>query len=347
MVAIVKAISRDAKLIIFDEPTAILGEKEVKKLFQVIKLLKQRGLAVIYISHRLEEIFEICDTISVLKDGESAGDRDVGSSSKDDLIKLMVGRKLTQTYYSNERKRGEEVLNITDLGNEYMHNCSFQLHKGEILGIYGLVGAGRTELCRAIFGADKATAGEIAISSKKVKITSPRDAIKNGFGFIPEDRRGHGLALPLSVKYNLNMTIYRNNNWFGFIRRKIEHGVAEKYIKSLKIKTPSENQKVMNLSGGNQQKVVVGKWLAGEAKTFIMDEPTNGIDVGAKEEIYSLVNQLASEGASVIFISSYMPELIDLCDRILVMRDKTIVRDFPRAEFNEEKILTTAIQQLN
>ncbi len=344
MVAILRAISRNARVIIFDEPTAVLAEREAKELFRVIDLLKRQHMAMIYISHRMEEIFEICDTVTVLKDGVFVGDAVVAETTEDDLIRMMVGRELAGSHYDDGRTLGSDLLTVEKLSNERLDSCSLQLRQGEIVGIYGLVGAGRTELSRAIFGADHSTGGSIQVDGEPVRVRSPRDAIRAGMSLVPEDRRRQGLAMQLSVKHNLNLTVYRKNSILGVIRSAQEREVAAQFIGQLGIKTPSPNQKVKNLSGGNQQKVVVGKWLAEKARIFIMDEPTNGIDVGAKEEIYALINELARQGAGVLCVSSYMPELMDICDRILVMRKSQIVAEIPRAEFDEERLLACAIQ---
>ncbi|AKI97044.1 sugar ABC transporter ATP-binding protein [Kosmotoga pacifica] len=347
MVAIARALSRDAKVIIFDEPTAVLADREVKELFRVILQLKKKGISVIYISHRMEEIFELCDTALVLKDGKVVGERPVKETTEDELITMMVGRELKKDFYNPNKKIGSEILKVEEIENEKLRKCSFSIRSGEIVGIYGLVGSGRTELSRAIFGADTITSGKIFINGKEVKIKSPHSAIKHGIGLIPEDRRQQGLALKLNVKHNINLPIYDRIGRFGFIKLSKETKNAKHYVKVLSIKTPSLTQIVSNLSGGNQQKVVVAKWLASQSKIFIMDEPTNGIDVGAKEEIYELMNDLAQEGAGVVFISSYMPELISICDRILVMREGKIAGELQRKDFSEEKILSIAIKSEN
>ena len=345
MVAIARALSRNAKVIIFDEPTAVLAAQEVEELFRVIRWLKQTGRAVIYISHRLEEIFQLCDTVIVLKDGKVVGEKKVSETNEDELISMMVGRKVQGGIYDPSRKIGEEVLRAEDIKNEKLKGCSFNLRSGEIVGLYGLVGSGRTELSRALFGADPIESGNLYVLGKKVSKINPRKSIDRGVSLIPEDRRRQGLALKLSVKLNINLPIYPKIGKMGLLNVSKERKNAEYYVKVLDIKTPSLNQIAMNLSGGNQQKVVVAKWLASKAKVFIMDEPTNGIDVGAKEEIYQLMNLLAKEGAGILFISSYMPELMAICDRILVMRNGRIVADLPREEFDEEKLLSYAIRE--
>jgi ribose transport system ATP-binding protein len=344
MVAIARALSRNARIMIFDEPTAVLAAREVKELFRVIKQLKENGISIIYISHRLEEIFELCDTALVLKDGKVVGEREVSETNIDELISMMVGREIKKDLYNPNKNIGKEVLRIENLSNFKLKNCSLTVREGEIVGLYGLVGSGRTELSRAIFGADPIDSGKIFVEGKEVKIKSPSGAIKLGLGLIPEDRRQHGLALKLNVKHNINLPVYEKIGKMGFISLSKEIENARNFVKILSIKTPSLKQIVSNLSGGNQQKVVVAKWLASKSKVFIMDEPTNGIDVGAKEEIYELMNNLAMEGAGVLFISSYMPELMSICDRIVVMREGKVVGEIPHEEFSEEKILSMAIK---
>ncbi|MHC4251229.1 MAG: sugar ABC transporter ATP-binding protein [Planctomycetota bacterium] len=344
MVAIVRALSRDARVVVFDEPTAVLAEREVRELFKVIDLLKRRNIAIIYISHRLEEIFQVCDTISVLKDGASAGETTVAEADEDSLIAMMVGRQISRDNYDPSRTRGAELLAAEGVTSSRLRDCSFSVHEGEIVGLYGLVGAGRTELARAVFGADPIDSGSLAVRGEAVRVSSPRAAIEHGMALVPEDRRRHGLALQLSVKHNLNLTVYRSSSILGFIRTAVERLVAAQFIDQLRIRTPGPDQKVKNLSGGNQQKVVVGKWLAEKAGVFVMDEPTNGIDVGAKQEIYGLMNELARKGAGVLWISSHMPELMDICDRILVMRNGEIVADVARDAFDEERLLALAIR---
>ena len=345
MVAIVRALSRKADLIIFDEPTAVLAAREVDELFRVIRWLKEQNISIIYISHRMEEIFELCDTVAVMKDGASVGEKLVAETNEDDLISMMVGREVTGDHYNADRHFGAEMLRVEQVSNASVSNCSLDVKAGEIVGLYGLVGSGRTELSRAIFGADPITSGQIYIKGEKLESLTPRQSIDHEIGLLPEDRRRHGLAQRSPVKHNINMPIYPRISALGVINTQKENQVCRQFIQSLDIKTPSENQLVQNLSGGNQQKVVVAKWLASQSKVFIMDEPTNGIDVGAKEEIYSLINTLAQEGSAILMISSYMTELMGICDRILVMRNGSIVARVEREDFDEEHILALAIKQ--
>lgn len=346
MVAIVRALSRNAKIIIFDEPTAVLAAREVEELFRVIRWLREQKISIIYISHRLEEIFQLCDTVAVMKDGRYVGEKNVSDSSEDDLISMMVGRDVAHDHYDPARAIGEEMLRVEQVSNQRIHNCSLQLRKGEIVGLYGLVGSGRTELSRAIFGADAIESGTIAVEGVPLHDLNPRKSIDHKIGLIPEDRRQQGLAQSLSVKHNINMPIYPRIATMGMIHTGKEKENCDHFIKTLAIKTPSPDQIVRNLSGGNQQKVVVGKWLAANSRVFIMDEPTNGIDIGAKEEIYTLINTLAKAGSAVLMISSYMTELMGICDRILVMQNGMIVANVERKDFNEETILGFAIKSI-
>jgi len=256
----------------------------------------------------------------------------------------MVGREVTGSNYDATRVLGEELLRAEGVTTARISGCSLALREGEILGLYGLVGAGRTEFSRALFGRDRLKAGTILLRGRPARLTTPRRAIDHRIGLVPEDRRRQGLALQLSVKHNLNLPVYRRTALLGLIRSRVEREIGDRYIRDLAIKTPSPDQKVRNLSGGNQQKVVLGKWLATEARIFILDEPTNGVDVGAKAEIYALINRLARDKAGVLFISSYMPELMDVCDRILVMNRGHIVADVPRKDYKEETLLSHAIR---
>ena len=344
IVAILRALVRKARIIIFDEPTASLSSKEVEVLFKVIDRLKKQGTSIIYISHRLEEIFKIADRVSILKDGKLVGERNIKSTNMDELIKMMVGREVRTDVYDPQREIGKEVFRCEGITNYRVKGVSLSIHSGEIIGLYGLIGSGRTELARAIFGADPLFSGKVYIEGKEIKIKSPISATKHRLSYLPEDRKSQGLGLQLSVKLNTNLASYKRISNFGFVNGKKERFVTLDLVKALSIKTPSISQKVENLSGGNQQKVVISKWLAAHSKIFIMDEPTVGIDVGAKKEIYDLMNKLAKEGGGILFISSYMPDLIAICDKILVMRDGKIAGGVKRSEFSEEKILALAIK---
>lgn len=322
MVAIAKMVHERAKLVVFDEPTALLTTEETDQLFEIIRRLKEDGVAVIYISHRLEEIFRICDTVTVLKDGEWVGTLPVSEVDEDRLISMMVGRTLEDIYSIKRHKGQNVVLEVRGLTKEpRFRDISFELHQGEILGMFGLVGSGRTDVVRAIFGATKPDAGEITINGKRHNPESPRDGINMGVGFLPEDRKLQGLALKLSVQDNINLVVYPQIAKLGIIDGAEKKNRALRYIDELRIRTPSMVQRVDRLSGGNQQKVVVSKWLNAESEIFIFDEPTTGVDVGAKMEIYKIFEALTARGASIILISSYLPEVLGLADRILVMHE--------------------------
>jgi ribose transport system ATP-binding protein len=327
-----------------DEPTAALAEHEIKELFAAIRGLKQKGVSVVYISHRMEELFEIGDRVTVLRDGRSVGTFDVRETDKFELIRLMVNRDLTELFPKEHAERGAEVLRVEHLTTRGgLDDVSFSLHKGEVLGVAGLLGAGRTELARAIFGLDKLERGTVYIKGKLRHIGSPRAAINLGVGFLTEDRKAQGLVLPLSVKDNLCLPSVDKFTSLGFVDAKRERRAAERYVKELRIRTPGLDQKVVYLSGGNQQKVVLSKWLCSEAEVFIFDEPTRGVDVGAKAEIYQLMNRLAASGVAIIMISSELPEILGMSDRILVMRGGRVACEFTAAEATQEKILGCAL----
>jgi ribose transport system ATP-binding protein len=344
MVEVAKALSLDARVLIMDEPTAALAEHEIKELFAAIRGLKAKGVSVVYISHRMEELFEIGDRVTVLRDGRSAGTFDVQTTNKFELIRLMVNRDLTELFPKEHAERGAEVLRVEGLTTRGgLKGVSFSLHKGEVLGIAGLLGAGRTELARAIFGLDKLEGGTVSIKGEPRRIGSPRAAINAGLGFLTEDRKAQGLVLPLSVKENLCLPSVDKFTSFGFVDSKRERRAAERYVKELRIRTPGLEQKVVYLSGGNQQKVVLSKWLCSEAEVFIFDEPTRGVDVGAKAEIYQLMNRLAASGVAIIMISSELPEILGMSDRILVMRAGSVACEFDAKEATQEKILGCAL----
>ena len=344
MVEVAKALSLDARILIMDEPTAALTEHEIKELFTTIRSLKKKGVAIVYISHRMEELFEIGDRVTVLRDGRSVGTYDVPAITKSELIRLMVNRELTDLFPKEKVARGPEVLRVEGLGTETgLKDINFSLHKGEVLGISGLLGAGRTELARAIFGLDKISSGTIYIEGASRKLDSPRRAINAGIGFLTEDRKSQGLVLPLSVKENLCLSSVDKFSRWGVMNPKQEQQAGDRYVKELRIRTPSLNQKVVFLSGGNQQKVVLSKWLCSEAEIFIFDEPTRGVDVGAKTEIYQLMNRLTASGVAIIMISSELLEVLGMSDRILVMRGGRITGEFSAAEATQERILQCAL----
>ncbi len=338
---IAKAIINKSKVIVMDEPSATLTNKELKTLFTLIEKLKAEGTSIIYISHRLEEIFEIADRVTVFRDGLYVDCKDVSDTDKDELIRLMVGRELSGTYPKEHQVGSDVVLEVKNLNNLNVKNASLKLHKGEILGITGLVGAGRTELVRMIFGADEYT-GQIFIRGEEVKIKNPMDAIKNGISLLPEDRKAQGLLLNMGIDFNMSVLVLKSLVKRGFVSEAEEKKLVDQYVEQIKIKTPHNKQKVRNLSGGNQQKVVLAKWVASNAQIIIIDEPTRGIDVGAKHEIYVLMDELAKQGKSIIMISSELPELIGMSDRALVMHEGEIVGELLRSEFEQERLLSMA-----
>lgn len=343
IVEIAKAVSQNVKILIMDEPSAPLSSNEVEHMFELIHALKKEGVTVIYISHRLGEAFEISDRITVLRDGKLIRTADTDQMNRQELISLMVGREIGETYPEKKYDSDEVILEVRDLCTEaLLKNVSFELHRGEILGFAGLVGAGRTELARAVFGADPTASGEIFLEGKKVHVRNTSHAIGVGIGLIPEDRKQHGILAEMTIKQNISFSAYRNINTFGLIRGREEERIASDFKEKLNIKTPDLNRKVKNLSGGNQQKVVLSKWLATQCKILIFDEPTRGIDVGAKQEIYGLIKGLAEEGRGIMLISSELPELLGMCDRIIVMHEGEVTGSFMKGEATQDKILDLA-----
>ena len=342
LVEISKALAKNLKLLIMDEPTAPLTENEVDVLFQLVRNLKEKGVSIIYISHRMDEIFELSDTITIMRDGEVIKTVSANDITKNQLIYDMVGRELTETYPQRSVKCGDTILEVKDLSGPSNEKTSFCIHEGEIVGLAGLVGAGRTEIARLIIGADKKTSGEIYIKGERADIHSPKDAIEKGIAYVSEDRKNQGVLLKLSIRWNITLPILKRLSHFLFIDKKKEDACVEKYKNTLRIKTPSVNQLVGNLSGGNQQKVAVAKWLASESKVLILDEPTRGIDVGAKQEIYELINQLTQEGLGILMISSEMEEIMGMSDRMLVMAEGKVVGELSKQEFSQDKIMRYA-----
>lgn len=344
MVEIAKALSLDAEIIIMDEPTDALTDKETESLFKVIKSLRDRGKSIIYISHRLKEIFEICDYVTVLRDGQFIGEKPVEEITEDTLIEMMVGRKLTEQYPRLERKKGNKILEVKKLSNEHIKNASFDLYEGEILGIAGLMGSGRSELAKTIYGAMNTQEGEIILGEKSLSIKSEGDAIKNGISYVSEDRKKNGLVLGMNVKENMSLSaLGEYSSSLGILDRKREDEETSSYVEKMSIKTPSLKQIVKNLSGGNQQKVSISKSLMIKPKVLILDEPTRGVDVGAKKEIYDLMNEFKKQGMAIIMISSEIPEILGMSDRVLVMHDGTVAGILPRDEATQEKIMRLAV----
>lgn len=345
MVEIIKSVSINAKIIIMDEPTSSLSTKETESLFHIIEKLKTNGVAVVFISHRLDEIFAICDRMTVLRDGQYIGACDIKGITKSQMIAMMIGRELTQQYPERHTEIGEVSLDIqhfTD-GGVHVHDVSFQARKGEVLGFYGLVGAGRTETMRMIFGVDKKSGGKVFLHGKEVTLKNPRDAIRQGFGFITENRRDEGLLLNSTICTNTVLVALNKVLKFGLIDYKKESAVAKEYVEKLQTATPSVNQRAMYLSGGNQQKVVLAKWLFSDSEVIIFDEPTRGIDVGARREIYQIINDLVADGKTIIVISSDMEEIMGLSDRILVMHEGHIAGELLKEDFSQSLITEYAV----
>ena len=345
MVEIMKAYRRKPRIIAFDEPTAALSDSKIEILFQIIEKLRKDGIIILYVSHRMKEIFQIAQQIVVMKDGKFVTQKPIEEITEPELIRFMVGRDLGNIYDSLDRNEniGEVVLEARNLTNGYIKDVSFQLHKGEILGFAGLVGAGRTETMRAIFGADKLDSGEVLIEGQSVKITHPSKAIAAGFGLCPEDRKDQGIFGIRSVRDNISVVALKdisNGQWLDFGK---EQKLADDSIVDFRIKTPDAQKLIKELSGGNQQKAILARWVAVKPKVLILDEPTKGIDVGAKSEIYQMACDLAKNGISVIFISSELPEVIGVSDRIIVMREGMISGQVMRGEATEEKILKLAM----
>jgi ribose transport system ATP-binding protein len=348
MVTIAKAVYEKSKVIVFDEPTALLTNEQVTGLFALIKKLKKKNVGVIYISHRLEEIFAICDRVTILKDGEWVETLEVSGTDQDTIITKMVGRSIGEMYSIHHPKRAEKVLEVRGLTREpRFRNVDFDLHQGEILGFFGLVGSGRTDILRCIFGADRAERGEIRIRGLRAPINSPQRGIRAGIGLLPENRQTSGLAMSLAVDINVNLASYDLISRGGFVNLGEEASRARRFVSDLTIRTPSIKQKVRNLSGGNQQKVVVAKWLSRNSDIFIFDEPTVGIDVGAKMEIYKLIQTLLAKGKAIILVSSYLPEVMGLGDRIIVVYEGNVTGTVLRSQFEEEKILRLASGIMN
>jgi ribose transport system ATP-binding protein len=343
MVTIAKIVRENARFVIFDEPTARLTNEETAILFKLIKKLRNEGLGIIYISHHMEEIFEICGVITVLRDGKLVGTQKTKDVNEDKLISMMVGRTIEEMYSIKHASSDETVLEVKNITHEpHFRNISFCLRRGEVLGFFGLVGAGRTDVLRAIFGADKLDSGEIFLNGDRVHINSPVKGMSLGIGLVPEDRKQQGLALPLTVRHNIDITIYDRISKLGIINMQKEKDQASSIITELNIRTPSMEQVIGNLSGGNQQKVAIGKWLSRESSILLLDEPTSGVDIGAKHEIYNLVQVLVEQGKSVIICSSYLPEVIGLSDRILVMAEGSITGEVNKIDANEELLLRLA-----
>jgi ribose transport system ATP-binding protein len=342
IIEIAKAVSKNVKILIMDEPSAPLSVSEVEVMFDIINQLKQKGVTIIYISHRLEEVFRISDRVSVMRDGCYVTTRNTKETNRQELIKLMVGRELKESYPPRKAAPGEIAMEVKNLTGNGDKNISFSVRKGEILGISGLVGAGRTELAMLLFGAVPVEKGEVLLNGKPVKIQKPLDAIQHKIGLLTEDRKGQGLFLEMAVKWNISFPIIKRLSKYGIVNTKREEEIAKKYKDRINIKTPSLLQQVINLSGGNQQKVVLAKSLAAESDILIFDEPTRGIDVGAKQEIYHLMSELADNGIAILMISSDMEELLGMSDRIIVLCEGELAGEVKKENFDQHYILDLA-----
>lgn len=343
MVEIIKAISYNSKILVMDEPTSSISDKEVKFLFETMRNLTAKGVGIIYISHRMSELAEICDRVTVMRDGSYIGTKVVKETHNDELISMMVGRELKNYYTRDFHKDGEVILKCENISDHKMvKSVSFEVNKGEIVGFAGLVGAGRSEVMKCIFGLTKGYTGDIYIDGKKAEIKSPSDAIKHGIALVPEDRKLEGLYLIQSVRFNSTIEVLKEFIKGIFVNRRKEEEITQKYIDMMSTKTPSMEQAIGKLSGGNQQKVMIGRWLATSPKILILDEPTRGVDVGAKSEIYAIMNNLAKAGMAIIMISSEMPELINMSDRIYVMCEGKITGCLRHEEITQEKIMKLA-----
>ncbi|MEE2714739.1 MAG: sugar ABC transporter ATP-binding protein [Verrucomicrobiota bacterium] len=344
LVEIAKALSCNAQVLIMDEPTSSLSQKETATLFEVIRDLQRQGISIIYISHRLGEVIELADRVTVLRDGENAGDLSRKEISHDAMVKLMVGRDLSQFYQRDIHKPGDIVLELNDLRTPAHPHCgiSFQVHTGEIVGLAGLVGAGRTELLQTLFGITPAAGGTMRVNGKEIAPKNPLEAIRIGIALAPEDRKQQGLILQMAVRENASLASLRRDQRNGILNRDAEEIVAQKAIDQLDVKTPSLDQVTQYLSGGNQQKIVLGKWLSLKPRLLLLDEPTRGIDIGAKREIYRLMEQLASEGVAILFASSEMEEILGMADRTFVLHEGQLTGELSRDQLSEENIMQLA-----
>ena len=343
IVEIMRALRSNARVLAFDEPTSSLTDNDVDRLFTLIRRLRTEGWAIVYVSHRINEILELADRVVVLRDGKLVADQPVAELAEHDIVRLMVGRDLSDVFKRHRVATDQVVLKVEDLHSQWHDGVSFEVHAGEVVGFAGLVGAGRTELARVLFGADRAESGVVWIDNQRIESRSPEQAISHGIGLVPEDRKREGLILQRSVLENITMTILSKLTRFGFVRSRKERQVSSEYVERLNVRTPSLDQLVGKLSGGNQQKVVLARWLLAKPKVLILDEPTRGIDVGAKAEIYELIDELATQGVGIILISSELPEVLGLSDRIYVMQSGSIMGEMPGPESTEEKVLALAM----
>ena len=345
LMEIMRALRGGLRVLALDEPTSSLTEEEAQRLFRVVRRLRDDGVGIVYISHRMREVRDLADHVAVLRDGRLVAERPTAEFPESEIVQAMVGRPIANLYERGARHRGEAVLSVRGLTTKRVSDVSFDVHSGEVVGLAGLVGAGRSELAEAIFGHDRILAGSVAVRGRPIRLRSPADAIAAGIGFAPEDRKSQALLLMRSVKDNISLAVPDLISRFDFVDPGAERRIAAEFVDRLRIRTPSLDAAVSNLSGGNQQKVVLGRWLARRPKVLILDEPTRGIDVGAKAEIYRLIAELAGEGIALLVISSEMPELLGMADRILVMAGGRLVAELDREAANEERILSLAMAE--
>ncbi|WKA58058.1 sugar ABC transporter ATP-binding protein [Planococcus shenhongbingii] len=340
IVEIAKALSAEAEVIVMDEPTAALTDREIDTLFATIRNLQSKGVSFIYISHRMEEIFSLCDRITILRDGQYVGDRNISETSFEEIVQMMVGRELGERFPERNAQIGEVKLAVKGLSRkDCFENVSFEIRKGEVLSIAGLMGAGRTEVAQSLFGYKKADTGTIELDGRQVKIDKPKTAKELGIGYVTEDRKSEGLIVDFSVEENVSMTNFSSISKNGLISKDKERSLYDRMVKRLGIRTSGPTQTAKSLSGGNQQKVVIAKWLGIEPELLILDEPTRGVDVGAKKEIYSIINELAERGVAILMISSELPEVIGMADRVIVMHEGKVTADLPKQEMTQERIM--------
>ena len=347
LVEILRALTGDVKVIAFDEPTSSLSESEVEALFRLIRRLRDEGVAVVYVSHRMPEIFAVADRVAVLRDGRYVGDRAVADVTEGELVRMMVGRDLADMFSREPHTPGDVVLSVRDVTTEDVTGVTLEVRAGEVVGLGGLVGAGRSELAHAIVGDVPLLSGSVSLAGRAIRLRSPADALRAGVGFAPEERKAQALLLQRSVRDNVSLAVLRRLARLHVVGRRAERELAQRYVRQLRIRTSSIEQEVRTLSGGNQQKVVLARWLARRPELLILDEPTRGVDVGAKAEIYSIINDLAAEGIALLVISSEMPELLGLSDRIVVMQGGRVSGELSRAEATEEAVLSLAMEHVS
>jgi rhamnose transport system ATP-binding protein len=347
LVEIAKALSLDSRVLIMDEPTAALSAHEVHELFTIVRQLRERGVAILFVTHRLEEIFELAERVTVLRDGRRVSTAPIAELTTEEIIRQMVGRELETLYPKRSVEPGEIALDVRHLTRKgTFEDVTFQVRRGEILGFAGLVGAGRTEVARVIFGIDQADSGEIRVGGKQVQIHSPQTAMKHGIAYVPEDRHEHGLVMDFSIARNMTLPVLRQMSLLGLVNQQRERDIAQDYSTRLQVRSTGIDQLVKALSGGNQQKVVLAKWLITNPTVLILDEPTRGIDVGSKSEVHRIVSELADKGLAIILISSDLPEVLAMADRVLVMHEGRVAAEFTHAEVDQEKVMFAATGQV-